>query len=76
MILKYEYNISWKIRPVGADLFHADVRADMTKLIVVFRNVANAPKTSLYMGCLVRLVIPKQVRVLLLGLMTNFGSES
>ena len=29
-----------KIRPVGADLFHAD----MTKLIVAFRNFVNAPK--------------------------------
>ena len=39
-----------KIRLVGAELFHADVRADgrtdMTKLIVAFRNFANAPKTE------------------------------
>jgi len=33
-----------KIRPVGAELFHADERTDMTKLIVVYRNFANAPK--------------------------------
>jgi hypothetical protein len=33
-----------KIRPVGADLFHADKRAGITKLIVAFRNFANAPK--------------------------------
>jgi len=37
-----------KIRPVGAKLFYADERADgqtdMTKLIVAFRNFANAPK--------------------------------
>jgi hypothetical protein len=32
-----------KIRPVGAE-FHADGRTDMTKLIVAFRNFANAPK--------------------------------
>jgi hypothetical protein len=31
------------------ELFHADVRADMQKLIVPFRNFANAPKNiSLY----------------------------
>jgi len=36
-----------KIRPVGADLFHADRRIDMTKLMVAFRNFANAPKNSL-----------------------------
>jgi hypothetical protein len=40
-----------KIRPVGAELFHAggrtDRRTDMTKLIVVCRNFANAPKTWL-----------------------------
>jgi len=41
-----------KILPVGAYLFHADTRTvrrtdrptDMTKLIVPFRNFANAPK--------------------------------
>jgi hypothetical protein len=33
-----------KIRPVGAELFHADRRTDMTKLMVVFRNFAKAPK--------------------------------
>jgi len=35
-----------KIRPVGAELFHADGRTDRhtTKLIVAFRNFANAPK--------------------------------
>jgi len=36
-----------KIRPVGAELYHverrADGRTDMTKLIVAFRNFANAP---------------------------------
>ena len=34
-----------KIRPVGAHLFHADVRTDtdMTKVTVTFRNFANAP---------------------------------
>jgi hypothetical protein len=37
-----------KIRPVGAELFHADGRTDvqknMTKLRVTYRNFANAPK--------------------------------
>jgi hypothetical protein len=33
-----------KIRPVGAELFHADRRTDMTNLRVAFRNFANAPK--------------------------------
>ena len=47
-----------KIRLVGAELFHADLRTDrqtdrwtnrqrdMTKLIVAFRNFANAPKSE------------------------------
>jgi hypothetical protein len=39
------------IRPVGAELFHADRwkdgRTDMTKLIVAFRNFANVPKTHM-----------------------------
>ena len=33
-----------KIRPVGAELFHADGRTDIKTLIVAFRNFANAPK--------------------------------
>jgi hypothetical protein len=33
-----------KIRPVGTELFHADGQTDTTKLIVVFRNFANATK--------------------------------
>jgi hypothetical protein len=32
----------FKIRPVGAESFHADRRTDMTKLMVAFRNFANA----------------------------------
>jgi hypothetical protein len=43
-----------KIRPVGAELFHADRQTDgrtegqtdMTKLTVTFRNFANAPKNE------------------------------
>jgi len=39
-----------KIRPVGAEMFHADSRTerrtDMTKLIVAFHNFANAPKSD------------------------------
>jgi len=36
-----------KIRALGAELFHGgqtDGRTDMTKLIVAFRNFANAPQ--------------------------------
>ena len=33
-----------KIRPVGAELLHADGRTDTTALIVAFRNSANATK--------------------------------
>ena len=35
-----------KIRPVGAELFDADGRTDMTKLIVAFRNFANSPENE------------------------------
>jgi len=31
-----------KIRPFGAEPFHADGQTDVTKLIVAFRNFANA----------------------------------
>ena len=33
-----------KIHLVGAELFHADRRTDMTKLIVAFHNFVNAHK--------------------------------
>jgi hypothetical protein len=40
-----------KIRPVGAELFHADGQTDgqtdMTKIMVAFSNFANAPKDRL-----------------------------
>ena len=46
-----------EIHPVGAELFHAEGQTkgqtDMAKLIVAFRNIANAPKNqnfSLYKG--------------------------
>ena len=43
-----KYQISWENRKVGAELFHSDRRTDretdVTKLIVIFRNLANAPK--------------------------------
>ena len=35
-----------KIRPLGAELLHADGQTDMAKLIVVFRNFAKAPKSG------------------------------
>jgi hypothetical protein len=34
------------IRPMGAELFVADGRADMTKLIVAFRNFTKAPTNT------------------------------
>jgi hypothetical protein len=35
-----------KIRQMGAELFRADGRTEMTKVIVAFRNSANAPKAN------------------------------
>jgi len=32
-----------RVYPVAAELFHADGQTDTTKLIVFFRNFANAP---------------------------------
>jgi len=37
-----------KIRQVGDDLFHVDRQIDM-KLIVAFRNFANAPKMFFFL---------------------------
>ena len=33
-----------KIRPVGAELFHAEGRTEMSKLQIAFRNIAKALK--------------------------------
>ena len=37
-----------KVRPVGVELFHADRRTVMTKIIVAFSNFANVPKMDIY----------------------------
>jgi hypothetical protein len=37
-----------KFRQVGAELFHADGRTDMTKLLVAFRNFGKALKTTVF----------------------------
>ena len=37
-----------KIRPVGAELFHADGRTDMTKPTVAFRSFTDAPKHTTF----------------------------
>jgi hypothetical protein len=42
-----------KIRLVGAEMFHAHRRTDMTKLIVSFRNFANVPKKCFHIVFLV-----------------------
>jgi hypothetical protein len=47
----FTYQTFIKIRPVEAELFHEDVQieeqTDLIKLIVAFRNFANAPKNSI-----------------------------
>jgi hypothetical protein len=35
-----------KIRPVGAELLHADGQTEMTKLTVAFRNILKAPNNA------------------------------
>jgi hypothetical protein len=37
-----------KIRLVGAEMFHVDGQADMTKRTVAFHHFANAPKNAGY----------------------------
>ena len=44
-ILKYQ--IFMKIRPMPAELFHADGRTNMTKLAVAFLKLENAPNKLL-----------------------------
>jgi hypothetical protein len=40
-----------KIRPVGAVLFHADGRTDLTELIVAVRNCANTRRNIMCNFC-------------------------
>jgi hypothetical protein len=37
-----------KIHPVGTELFHADGPTDLTKMIIAFRNFANAPNNCVF----------------------------
>jgi len=41
----FKYQIV-KIPPVEAELFHGDRRTDMKKLIIAFRDSANAPDSN------------------------------
>ena len=45
-----------KTRLVGAEMFHADWQADMTKLTVAFRSCVNASKDAMagmpFMNCI------------------------
>jgi len=43
---KYSYIKFHEIRPVGAELFHADGLMDMANLLVAFRNFAKASKNQ------------------------------
>ena len=45
----FKCQISWKIRPMGAELFHADGRTDMTKLFASLRkNLGKIKKSYLF----------------------------
>ena len=51
-----------KIRPVGTELFYADGRTDMTKLIFAFHNFANAPKKVMFKhGYIHGIIVPPVV---------------
>jgi hypothetical protein len=43
-----QISIFMKIRPVGAELFHAEGQTDMTEPIVAFRYFARAPNNAAY----------------------------
>ena len=45
------------IHPVGAELFHADRRADMMKLIVDFHNFEKAPKNVINTGSWIKMSV-------------------
>ena len=41
-----------KIRPVGAELLHADRQINMAKLTAAFRNIEKAPKKQALLRCM------------------------
>jgi hypothetical protein len=45
-----EISNSIKIRPVAAKVFHADRQTDMTKIMVAYRNIANASLTVIFLN--------------------------
>jgi hypothetical protein len=52
-----------KIRPVGAELFHADGRTDMKKQRANFRNFVNASKkNTVTMECVEALLLKQAVQ--------------
>jgi len=61
---------SIKLRPMGAEFFHADGQTDMTKPVVAFRNFANSWKMAGVTGvvkvmCLIAVGMYLRDRVLL-----------
>jgi len=46
-----------KIRAVGAELFSADRQTDKKKAIIAFRNFANAPKSLMFIGPCIILIV-------------------
>ena len=52
-----------KIRPMKAQLFHADGRTDMTKRMVACRNFANVSKTLVYVYDLTILWVTRTIPI-------------
>jgi hypothetical protein len=51
-----------KIRPLGAELIHADGQTDTTKQIVAVRNFANVPKINCSASALRGIWIKEAIR--------------
>jgi len=51
-----------EIRPFGAELFHADRRTGMTKLILTYPNFANAPRNGWYFSLPLAPVLNKHIQ--------------
>jgi hypothetical protein len=61
-----QISIFMKIRPVGAELLHADGQIDMMELIVAFRCFANVPNNAAYFP-------PRSVTHIPLGQYSSWG---
>jgi hypothetical protein len=62
-----------KIRPARVELFHADGRTDMRKLVVAFRSFVNTSNKALFISHKLALYLGMFIGILRAGTVTALG---